>query len=258
MILARNQFDQRKYFHPKLKVNLYQVVILSYLRYLSLLFAPSVGNSFWPFSRPSVQTSPPRQYSKLFFITNLRELPPQSDPLWLTNLQQLLQSFPRLPSLPPLPFLLSVDGKSTTSSRQTPRWAASDCLQACQELSVGTAGADPGGRWRHGFYISRPVLWLAAVRVLKLHPKATSSLLRDVRMSTTHVKKNPSNWTYTCPRRSRRPCRPLTCNHTCRSRRTHAFTQTHTSHPIIMLHLYTQRAETLLFCSINGGRWENR
>lgn len=177
---------------------------------------------------------PPGQYSKLFFITNLRELPPQSDPLWLTNLQQLLQSFPRLPSLPPLPFLLSVDGKSTTSSRQTPRWAASDCLQACQELSVGTAGADPGGRWRHGFYISRPVLWLAAVRVLKLHPKATSSLLRDVRMSTTHVKKNPSNWTYTCPRRSRRPCRPLTCNHTCRSRRTHTFTHTHTLHILLL------------------------
>lgn len=63
---------------------------------------------------------PPGQYSKLFFITNLRELPPQSDPLWLTNLQQLLQSFPRLPFLPPLPFLLSVDSKSTTSSSQTP------------------------------------------------------------------------------------------------------------------------------------------
>lgn len=107
MILARNQFDQRKYFHPKLKVNFYQVVILSYLRYLSLLFAPSVGNSFWPFSRPSVQTSPPGQYSKLFFITNLRELPPQSDPLWLTN---------PLPSPPAAPAIISPTTLSATSA----------------------------------------------------------------------------------------------------------------------------------------------
>lgn len=193
MILARNQFDQRKYFHPKLKVNLYQVVILSYLRYLSLLFAPSVGNSFWPFSRPSVQTSPPGSTVN-YFLSPIWEnfhlnLTLSDSQIPSPPLQQLLQSFPRLPFLPPLPFLLSVDSKSTTSSSQTPRWAASDCLRACQELSVGTAGADPGGRWRHGFYISRPVLWLAAVRVLKQHPKATSSLLRDVRMSTTHVKK---------------------------------------------------------------------
>lgn len=188
MILARNQFDQRKYFHPKLKVNLYQVVILSYLRYLSLLFAPSVGNSFWPFSRPSVQTSPPGSTVN-YFLSPIWEnfhlnLTLSDSQIPSPPLQQLLQSFP-----PTTLSATSADSKSTTSSSQTPRWAASDCLQACQELSVGTAGADPGGRWRHGFYISRPVLWLAAVRVLKQHPKATSSLLRDVRMSTTHVKK---------------------------------------------------------------------
>lgn len=124
MILARNQFDQRKYFHPKSKVNFYQVVILSYLRYLSLLFAPSVGNSFWPFSRPSVQTSPPGSTVN-YFLSPIWEnfhlnLTLSDSQIPSPPLQQLLQSFPRLPFLPPLPFLLSVDSKSTTSSSQTP------------------------------------------------------------------------------------------------------------------------------------------
>lgn len=43
---------------------------------------------------------PPGQYSKLFSITNLRELPPQSDPLWLTN---------PLPSPPAAPAIISPD-----------------------------------------------------------------------------------------------------------------------------------------------------
>lgn len=99
MILARNQFDQRKYFHPKLKVNLYQVVILSYLRYLSLLFAPSVGNSFWPFSRPSVQTSPPPGSTVNYFLSPIWEnfhlnLTLSDSQIHSPPLQQLLQSFP--------------------------------------------------------------------------------------------------------------------------------------------------------------------
>lgn len=99
MILARNQFDQRKYFHPKSKVNFYQVVILSYLRYLSLLFAPSVGNSFWPFSRPSVQTSPPPGSTVNYFLSPIWEnfhlnLTLSDSQIPSPPLQQLLQSFP--------------------------------------------------------------------------------------------------------------------------------------------------------------------
>lgn len=62
-------------------------------------------------SDPSVvhpyRLPPPGQYSKLFFITNLRELPPQSDPLWLTN---------PLPSPPAAPAIISPTTLSATSA----------------------------------------------------------------------------------------------------------------------------------------------
>lgn len=89
----------------------------------------------------------------------------------LLSLQHLLQSFPQQSCLPPVPSCSLASGlnnhRQYKGTSQTSWWAVSDCLQTRQQLTVGTVGANPGGRWGDGFCVSCPVHWVAAVRVLK-------------------------------------------------------------------------------------------